>query len=33
MFVNISPDLKDAAETKISLGFAESVKEAKLKKL
>ena len=32
MFVNISPDLEDAPQTKISLSFAESVSECKHKK-
>jgi kinesin family protein C1 len=32
MFVNISPDIEDAFQTKISLNFAESVKECKLAK-
>lgn len=32
MFVNVSPDHEDMFQTKISLGFAESVRECKVKK-
>ena len=32
MFVNVSPDSQDSDQTKISLAFAESVREVKMKK-
>jgi len=32
MFVNVSPDLEDMNQTKISLGFAEGVRDVKMKK-
>lgn len=32
MFVNVSPDYEDMNQTKISLGFAENVRDCKLKK-
>jgi len=32
MFVNVSPDPEDISQTKISLSFAEGVREVKFKK-